>query len=68
MKRLVKRYIIKAQNDKECDEVNEGECVYLTLHYSNNIFFATHGHRAKKARPTEKNNSKGVWNNMSARE
>ncbi|XP_051956110.1 short transient receptor potential channel 6-like [Xyrauchen texanus] len=25
MKRLVKRYIIKAQNDKECDEVNEGE-------------------------------------------
>lgn len=24
MKRLVKRYIIKAQTDKECDEVNEG--------------------------------------------
>lgn len=32
MKRLVKRYIIKAQNDKECDEVNEGECVYLNFH------------------------------------
>lgn len=32
MKRLVKRYIIKAQNDKECDEVNEGECVYLKFH------------------------------------
>ncbi|XP_026865914.2 short transient receptor potential channel 6 [Electrophorus electricus] len=25
MKRLIKRYIIKAQMDKECDEVNEGE-------------------------------------------
>jgi len=39
MKRLVKRYIIKAQNDKECDEVNEGECVFNPT----NIFFGYTG-------------------------
>lgn len=25
MKRLIKRYVLKAQTDKESDEVNEGE-------------------------------------------
>lgn len=29
MKRLVKRYVIKAQTDKECDEINEGTCIYI---------------------------------------
>lgn len=27
MKRLIKRYVLKAQIDKESDEVNEGEYV-----------------------------------------
>lgn len=31
MKRLVKRYIIKAQTDKEFDEVNEGIAFGLML-------------------------------------
>lgn len=38
MKRLIKRYVLKAQVDKENDEVNEGkkkDC----LQYSETIFF-----------------------------
>lgn len=29
MKRLIKRYVLKAQVDKESDEVNEGEIKFL---------------------------------------
>lgn len=29
MKRLIKRYVLKAQIDKESDEVNEGEYVHI---------------------------------------
>lgn len=29
MKRLIKRYVLKAQIDKESDEVNEGEYVHV---------------------------------------
>lgn len=32
MKRLIKRYVLKAQVDKENDEVNEGKHVQLEKH------------------------------------
>lgn len=34
MKRLIKRYVLKAQVDKENDEVNEGELKYYSFEKS----------------------------------
>jgi len=40
MKRLIKRYVIKAQTDKEGDEVNEGTmCNFCS------VVFSTHSHK-----------------------
>lgn len=33
MKRLIKRYVLKAQVDKENDEVNEGEARFSLVRY-----------------------------------
>lgn len=37
MKRLIKRYVLKAQIDKESDEVNEGELNTGTSHVSQDM-------------------------------
>lgn len=38
MKRLIKRYVLKAQVDKENDEVNEGKHLQLEKHsFTNNL-------------------------------
>lgn len=41
MKRLIKRYVLKAQVDRENDEVNEGKMSFLLNVHFNRVFFGS---------------------------